>query len=63
MMSSITHPHVVPNPKTFIHLHNTNEDMFFLISEQIQSNPLTLQKVQRVCKSNPYELSGLVQIF
>ncbi len=33
IVSLITHPHVVPNRKTFVHLQNTNQDIFVEIQE------------------------------
>jgi len=36
----VTHPHVVPNPKTLVHLWNTNQDLFDKIGE-LSIPPLT----------------------
>ncbi len=33
ILSLITHPHVIPNRKTFVHLLNTNLDIFDEIQE------------------------------
>jgi len=49
--------------KTSVHLQNTNEDIFDIFERFLSQHFDASKSSSRDHKTNPYELSGLVQIF